>query len=102
MAESRTTKNARRWAENKLELFAEILADQENNFAIFLEKLPLKKTSKNTVFEHIKNTFEMEIDNESFKQNNADQGKGNATKLEYTNYGKNVNSFPSFIQKFLI
>ena len=28
----------------------------------------------------------MEMDNEIFKQNNADQVKGNATKLEYTNY----------------
>ena len=44
----------------------------------------------------------MEMDNEIFKQNNADQAKGNATKLEYTNYGKNINGSPSFVQKFLI
>ena len=44
----------------------------------------------------------MEMDNEVFKQNNADQVKGNATKLEYTNYGKHINDSPSFIQKFLI
>ena len=58
MAENKTTKNARRWAEDKLELFAELSADKENNFALSLEKLPLKKTSNNIVFEHIKNTFE--------------------------------------------
>ena len=29
-----------------------------------LEKLTLKKSANNEVFEHIKNTFEMEIDNE--------------------------------------
>ena len=39
--------------------------------------------------------------NKIFKQNNAGQIKGNTTKLEYTNYGKNVNG-SSFSQKFLI
>ena len=33
----------------------------------------------------------MEIDNEVFKQNDADQVKRNATKSEYTNYAKNIN-----------
>ena len=32
----------------------------------------LKKSANNQVLEHIKNTFEMEMDNEIFKQNNAD------------------------------
>ena len=59
-------------------------------------------SANNAVLEHINNTFEMEMDNEIFKQNNADQVKGNATKLEYTNYCENVNGSPSFIQKFLI
>ena len=44
----------------------------------------------------------MEMDIGISKQNNADQVKGSATKLEYTNYGKNINGSPSFIQKFLI
>ena len=44
----------------------------------------------------------MVMDNEIFKQNNADQVKDNATKLEYTNYGKNKNGSPSFSQKFLV
>ena len=35
----------------------------------------------------------MEMDNEIFKQNNADQVKDNAAKLEYPN-GKNVNGSP--------
>ena len=37
-----------------------------------------------------------------FKQNNAEQVKGNTTKFENTNYGKNMNGSPSFIQKFLV
>ena len=32
-----------RWIENEIELFGEVLADPENNFAISLEKLALKK-----------------------------------------------------------
>ena len=75
-------KNARGWTENKFELFAEVLADPENNFVISLENLALKKSANNEVFEHIKNTFELQMDNEIFKQNNVDQVKDNATKLE--------------------
>ena len=78
----KTAKNATRWTENELELLAEVLADPENNFTISLEKLAQKKSFNNEVLEHIKNTFEMEMDNEIFKQNNADQVKGNATKLK--------------------
>ena len=91
-------KNTRQLTENKLELFVEVLADPENNFAIALEKLALKKLANNEVFKHIKNTFEMEMDSEIFKQND----KGNATKLESKNYSKNKNGSSSFIQKFLI
>ena len=61
---------------------SEVLADPENNFAISLEKLTLKKSVNNEAFEHIKNTFEMEIDSEIFKQNNAGLVKGNATELD--------------------
>ena len=60
----------------------EVLANPENNFTISLEKLALKKSANNVVFEHIKNTLEMEMDNKIFNQNYADQVKGNATKLE--------------------
>ena len=66
---SKTAKNTRQWTENELELLAEVLADPENNFAISVDKLALKKSSNNEAFEHIKNTFEMEMDNGTFKQN---------------------------------
>ena len=92
-------KNVRPWVENEIKLFAEVLADPENNFAISLEKLALKKPENNAVFEHIKNTFEMEMDNKFFKQNNANQVKSNATKLEYTNYCKNLSGSPYFYFK---
>ena len=95
--ESKTTKNARRWQRTSLGYLQKFLTDLENNLAISLEKLVLKKSSNNEVFEHIKNTFEMEMENEIFKLNKADQVKGNATKLQYTNYSKNINGSPSFI-----
>ena len=45
--EGKTTKNVRRWTDNELELFAEVLADPKNNFAITLERVAPKKTSYN-------------------------------------------------------
>lgn len=38
----KNTENFRRWTENQLKLFAEFLADPENDFAISLAKLSLK------------------------------------------------------------
>ena len=35
----KTTKNTRRRTEKELVFFAEVLADRENNFAIYFEKL---------------------------------------------------------------
>ena len=84
----KTTKNARRWTGNELELFADVLADPENNFAISLEELVLRKSANYELFKHIKNTFEMEMDN--------------SAKLGYTNYGKNINDSPSFIQNYYL
>ena len=72
------------------------------NLRTYSEKWALKKSVNDAVLENIKNTFEMEMDNEIFKQNNVGQVKNNATKLEYTIYGKNVNSSPPFMQNFLI
>ena len=98
----KTTENARRWRENQLELFEKVLLDPENNFAISLENLAPNKSANNDTIEHLKDTFEKEMENDIFKQKNADQVRGNAINLEYTNYGKNINGSPSFIQKFLI
>ena len=60
----KNTKSTRRWTENELELFAEVLVDPENNLAISLESLTLGKSANNEIFDHIKNTFEMEMDDE--------------------------------------
>ena len=51
---------------NQLKLFAEALADPENYFAISLGKSVVKMSANNEVFEHIKNTFETEMDDKVF------------------------------------
>ena len=75
-------------------VFAEVLANSENDFAISLGKLALNWFN-NEVFEHIKSTFEMDMDNETFKQNNVHQIIVNATKLKYANCGKDINGPPT-------
>lgn len=59
-------------------------------------------SASNEIFGEIKYIYEIEVDDEMFIQNNAGQAKGNAAKLEYANYGKNINGSSAFIQKFLI
>ena len=62
----------RRMKEEK-EKFSEILADPINNYAASLEKLVLKKSSSNELFEHIKNTFDEELNDREFKLMNNDK-----------------------------
>ena len=47
-----SVKKVRHWTEEEKEKFSEILADQTNNYAASLEKLALKKSSNNELFEH--------------------------------------------------
>ena len=55
------------------EKFSEILADPTNNYAASLEKLALKKSSNNELFEHIKNTFDEELNDREFKLMNIEK-----------------------------
>ena len=43
----------RNWTSEKTELFADVLADEDNQFAASLEKLALKKSANNELFDHI-------------------------------------------------
>ena len=47
-------KNVKRWTKEEVEKFAEVLADPANGFAFALDKLALKKSSNNELYEHIK------------------------------------------------
>ena len=49
---------SRKWTEEELELYAIILSSEENSFASALEKLVLKKSSNNEIFQHIKKILE--------------------------------------------
>ena len=56
----------RRWTKEEIGKCSEILADATNNYAASLEKLALKKSSNNELFEHIKNTFYEELNDREF------------------------------------
>ena len=45
---------SRNWTDNELEEFAKVLANDENAFAVLLEKRVLKKFANNEVFSQIK------------------------------------------------
>ena len=77
------TKNSRRWTETELDCLADVLADPENNYAITLDRLALKKSSNNEVFEHIMTDLSKEMGKEDFISRNADHFKGGkSTKLD--------------------
>ena len=50
---SKEPKNALRWRDVELDAYADVLADPEISLAATLDKLALKKSSYNKVFEHI-------------------------------------------------
>ena len=62
----------RNWTNEETELFATILADEENQFALPLERLAPKKAANNEVFEHVKCSFNKERVNNDFKKMNEE------------------------------
>ena len=75
-------KNSRRLTDLELDCFADVLADPENSFAASLDKLAMKKSSNNEVYECIQKEFVMEMQTEDFKQKNAEYFVGRPTKLD--------------------
>ena len=51
----------------EIEKFNEILAGSSNNYTTSLKKLVLKILSNNEIFDHIKNTFDEELNDHEFK-----------------------------------
>ena len=60
----------RKWTEEELEQFSIILSSEENCFALALEKLALKKSSNNEVFEHIKKYLDRALKEKEFRTMN--------------------------------
>ena len=65
-------KNSRRLLPVKIDTFADVLVDTKNNYAVALDKLPLKKSSNNEVFEHIRTTFLAAMGKEDFRVRNEE------------------------------
>ena len=61
------------WRKEEIEKSSEILADPTNNYVASLKKLALKKSSNNELFEHIKNTFDEELNDREFKLSNIEK-----------------------------
>ena len=61
---------ARRWTKEEVEKFAEILCEPSNNYAVALEKLALKNSSNNEVFECIKKSFDEALQDLGFIESN--------------------------------
>ena len=79
-------KNSRRWTNEEKALFAEVLADTDNNFLVAIEKLVLKCSSNEEVFGHIKNLLEIALQDERFiklnEKKNFTEKKGNLKQYE--------------------
>ena len=75
-------KNSRRWSPVEIDTFADVLADTENNYAVALDKLALKKSSNNEVFEHIRTAFLAEMEKEDFRVRNKDHFIKTPSKLD--------------------
>ena len=80
---SKEPKNARRWTDVELDAYADVLADPENSFAATLDKLVLKKSSNNDVFEHIQKELAAEMETKDFQSRNNDYFKSTLTKIGY-------------------
>ena len=80
--------NARRWTPDETEAFAEVLADPENNFALSLEQLALKKSSNNEIYDLIRERFLSILETDEFKENNSKNVKKGTKKP--TNLGLSI------------
>ena len=61
---------SRNWTDNELEEFAKVLANDENAFAVLLEKRVLKKFANNEVFSQIKIAFGRALRDPDLKKKN--------------------------------
>ena len=60
MAKAKNTRE-RNWTDEEMRVFAEVLADPDNAFAMGLEMLALKRSSNKETFELIKKCLDVKI-----------------------------------------
>lgn len=58
--------SARRWTKDEVELFAQVLADPSDGFAHAIDRLALKKSANNEVYEHLQTEFRKQLEKEEF------------------------------------
>ena len=78
---NKEAKNERRWTKKELNTYADVHADPDSCFAATLDKLALKKSSNNEVFECIQKELVSEMEAEDFQTRNSEHFKGRPTKL---------------------
>ena len=72
---------ARNWTSAEVTLFAEVLADEEHNFAAALEQLALKKAANNEVFTLIQKIFDQKRRENYFIEVNEAENFTNAKNI---------------------
>lgn len=63
---SNNDNSARRWTKDEVELFAQVLADPTDGFAHAIDKLALKKSANNEVYEHLQAEFRKQLEKDDF------------------------------------
>ena len=89
---------SRNWSDDETKLFADVLADDENNFCATLERLALKKNANNVLFKNLKEIFDENQNREEFKELNEttflnEYGEVICTKNwthQLLNFGENI------------
>ena len=92
--------HVRRWTKEEMENFADVLADPVYGFAFCLDRLALKKSSNNEVYEYKKKSFnsDEELAKNEFieineKNNFKDKGKAKNYKKLDTSITRLCNKF---------
>ena len=64
-----------KWSESELKVFAAVLADEQNDFALSLETLTLKKSSNVHIFKVIKKELDARLQTENICSSSSKKGK---------------------------
>ena len=75
-------KKSRLWTNTELTYFASVLADEENDFALQLDTLALKKSANEAIFRGIKAEFEAKLSEQDFKEDNDKEKENNPKRFE--------------------
>ena len=75
-------RKSRQWTNTELKYFASVLADKENDLALQLDTLALKKSANEAVFRDVKAEFEPNLSEQDFKEENDKEKEHNPKRFE--------------------